>query len=271
MRKSKSKHWDKYKITKSQRGHDKFKESGDKLRTTTRKLREQFELQITTGVKTKPKSVTALEKAEALNTYFSSVFTEENKSIIPTMINNYDGTQISTIEFTPEMAREKIFSLDENKSPGPDHIHPFFVNRLDHVLCIPIAMLFNLSMRSGTNAEQWREAIITAIHQKGVRDLAENYRPTSLTTIIIKLMEPFTRDAILPHMVKNNLFNSNQHVFIPQRNCTTQLLEVRESWYETIEQKGYIDVIYTDIAKAFDYVSHIRLIRKVESYGTTGG
>ena len=66
-------------------------------------------------------------------------------------------------------------------------------------------------------------------------------------------------------MVKNNLFNSNQHGFLPRRNCTTQLLEVIESWYETIEKKGYIDVIYTDFAKAFDSVPHLSLIRKVES------
>ena len=296
LRKSKNKHWNKYKISKSLRDHAKFKESRDKLRTTTRKLREQFELQITAGVKTKPKpfwkyvssrlktrldiptlslpnkekAVTALEKAEALNTYFSSVFTEENKSIIPPTSNNYEGTQISKIEFTPEMVKAKILSLNENKSPGHDNNHPFFLKRLARVLCMPMSMLFNLSMRSGTNAGQWREAIITAIYKKGARDLAENYRPISLTSIIIKFMESFIRDAILPYMVKNNLFNSNQHGFLPRRNCTSQLLEVIESWYETIEKKGYIDVIYTDFAKAFDSVPHLRLIRKVESYGIKG-
>lgn len=83
-------------------------------------------------------------------------------------------------------------------------------------------------------------------------------------------MESFIRDPMLSHMVKNKLFNSNQHGFLPRRNCTTQLLEVIESWYEIIEQKGYIDVIYTDFAKAFDSVPHIRLIRKVESYGIKG-
>ena len=100
-----------------------------------------------------------MEKAEALNTYFSSVFTEENKSIIPPKSNNFEGTQISKIEFTPEMVKAKILHLNENKSPGPDNIHPFFLKSLARVLCMPISMLFNLSMRSGTNAEQWREAI----------------------------------------------------------------------------------------------------------------
>ena len=71
-------------------------------------------------------------------------------------------------------------------------------------------------------------------------------------------------------MVKNKFFNSNQHGFLPRRNCTTQLLEVIESWYETIEKKGYIDVIYTDFAKAFDSVPQLRLIRKIESYGIKG-
>ena len=83
-------------------------------------------------------------------------------------------------------------------------------------------MLFNLSLRSGTNAEQWRGVIITAIYKKGARDLAEHYRPISLTSIIIKFMESFIRNAILPHMVKNNLFNSNQHFYpeeIARRNC----------------------------------------------------
>ena len=120
------------------------------------------------------------------------------------------------------MAKVKILSLNnENTSPGPDNIHPFFLKRLACILCMPISMLFNLSMRSGTNAQQWREATITAIYKKGARDLAENYGPISLTSIIIKL-ESFIRDAILPHMVKNNLFNSNQHGFLPRRNCTTQ-------------------------------------------------
>ena len=132
--------------------------------------------------------------------------------------NNYNGIPLSTIEFTAESVENKLIQLDENKSPGPDQIHPVFAKRLAHVLSTPLAMLFKLSMNSGTVAKQWIYAILTGIYKKGARNLAENYRPISLTSIICKLVESFIRDAILAHMIENNLFTKEQHGFVPRRN-----------------------------------------------------
>ena len=84
-------------------------------------------------------------------------------------------------------------------------------------------------MKTETNVNKWCKAIITAIHKKGPRNLAKNYRPISLTSVICKLMESFIRDAILNHMVRGNLFTNAQHGFVPRRNCSTQLLEAVES------------------------------------------
>ena len=296
LRNLKNKQWKKYIQTKSHQDHNKFKLSRDKLREMTRRLRNELELKLTEDVKTKPKpfwkyvtsrlktrldiptltlpnkqkAITSLQKAEALNTHFSSVFTEENTRDIPAVSKNYNGIPLSTIEFTPELVEKKLLQLDENKSPGPDSIHPVFAKRLAHVLSTPITIILKLSMTSGKNAKQWKEAIVTAIHKKGARDLAENYRPISLTSIISKLMESFIRDAMLGHMNENNLFSKEQHGFVPRRNCSTQLLEAMETWYKIIEEKGCIDIVYTDFAKAFDAVPHKRLIKKVESYGFNG-
>ena len=93
-----------------------------------------------------------------------------------------------------------------------------------------MSILFTLSMKTETNVNKWCEAIITATHKKGPRNLAKNYRPISLTSVICKLMESFIRAAILNHMVRGNLFTNAQHRFIPKRNCSTQLLEAVESW-----------------------------------------
>lgn len=46
-----------------------------------------------------------------------------------------------------------------------------------------------------------------------------------------------------------------------------QLLKVLDNWSDNLEIGGNIDVIYTDLEKAFDKVPHRRLISKLKSYG----
>ena len=78
-------------------------------------------------------------------------------------------------------------------------------------------------------------------------------------------MESIVRDAIVSHMMKHNLLNDDQHGFVPGRDCTTQLLICMEDWTNMIETGEAFDIIYTDFAKAFDSVAHMRLLHKLES------
>ena len=177
----KLKQWNKYKQTKSIADFNIFKISRDQLRSTTRRLRKEFELKLTADIKRKPKpfwkyiksrlktcpdiptlnlsneqqSVTSLEKAVFLNNYFSSVFTEETTENIPEARLQFEGIPLTTVDFSPQTVKEKILKLNENKSPGPDSVHPFFVKKLVNVLCTPISILFTLSMKTETNVNKW--------------------------------------------------------------------------------------------------------------------
>ena len=168
------------------------------------------------------------------------------------------------------MVREKIQGLKPGKSPGPDGWHPFSLKKLCDNIKVPLAVLFQKSLRDGVVPSQWLEASVTAIHKKGLKNIFENYRAVSITSIICKLMESIVRDKIVGHMVKNNLFSDKQHGFVPSRNCVTNLLMCMEIWTKFLEKGLPIDIVYTDFAKAFDRVPHQRLLRKIRNNGIIG-
>ena len=71
-------------------------------------------------------------------------------------------------------------------------------------------------------------------------------------------------------MKSNKLISNKQFGFIGGRSTTLQLLRVIDEWTEILDNGGSIDVIYFDFMKAFDKVSHSRLILKLKSYGIGG-
>ena len=111
---------------------------------------------------------------------------------------------------------------------------------------------------------------MTALFKSGDRQLPENYRPISLTSVVCKLMERIIRNEIVSHMESNNLFAEEHYGFIAGRSCTTQLLEFMEEITEALDRGDDVDVIYLDFAKAFDKIPHQRLLAKLHGYGIQG-
>ena len=116
----------------------------------------------------------------------------------------------------------------------------------------------------------WKTSNITPIQNKGSRTAVGNYRPVSLTSVVVKVMESIIRDHLLDHMMKNKSFCDAEHGFDPGRSCMTQLLVVIELWREMLDSGDPVDAIYLDFSKAFDIVPHQRLFNKVKTYGVVG-
>ena len=70
----------------------------------------------------------------------------------------------------------------------------------------------------------------------------------------------------MAHFKINNLFSNKQFGFIKGRSTTLQLLQILDRWTELLENGGQIDVVYTNLEKAFDKIPHKRLISKLFSY-----
>ncbi len=169
------------------------------------------------------------------------------------------------------MVKKKLDNLKQNKSPGNDNHHPRVLQEVKDLLLKPITCLFQKSLLEGFLPESWREANITPIYKnKGTRSHPTNYRPVSLTSIICKLLDSLIKDAVLDHLIENNLLYTYQHAFIGKRSFSTNLLEVLNICTKLIEDEETVDAIYLDFPKAFDSVPHRRLIEKCKMLGITG-
>jgi len=92
----------------------------------------------------------------------------------------------------------------------------------------------------------------------------------SLTSIVCKLLESIIRDKITEHLDQNKLIKPSQHGFVKHRSCQTNLLEFMEIVTEAVDQGDAVDLVYLDFSKAFDKVSHQKLILKLKSHGISG-
>ena len=208
-------------------------------------------------------------KADILQQQFLSVFAKESPDNVPKLPPR-TLAKIAQLTITEMKVMEKLQSLNPYKSYGPDYIHARLLKELAAILAGPITALFNLTLKTGKIPEDWKKAIISPIFKKGSKHLASNYRPISLTSVLCKILESFVRDVLLRHLIDNNLLSKKQHGFINGRSTVTQLLNYLDKCAQSVSKGKVVDAIYLDFEKAFDTVSHRRLIGKLESYGVEG-
>ncbi len=86
---------------------------------------------------------------------------------------------------TPEVVASKINNMKEKKSPGVDGVSPKILKETLDQISMPLAHVFNMSLQEGSVHLEWKEANIITLFKKGSRNKSVNYRPVSLTSVIL--------------------------------------------------------------------------------------
>jgi hypothetical protein len=201
---------------------------------------------------------------------FSKVFTRESVAGTPKLDFPRNTTAITDIEFSEELVLEKLRGLDKTKSPGPDRITASVLKTCADILCRPLSMLFGQSFDSGVLPSDWRTAIICPIFKKGDKFDPGDYRPVSLTSLVVKIMESIIYDTTIKFLVKHHVIPDNQHGFMPGKSITSNLLCCLSDWTKLLDLGRPLDVVYFDFAKAFDRVPRKLLLFKLQHIGIRG-
>lgn len=202
-----------------------------------------------------------------LNDQFISVFVNEDNTGLPEFPLRTTETISSKYLVTAGDVKERLKRLNSTKSAGPDDVKAIVLKEAAASLAVPFSAIFQKSLESGETPAAWREAYITPLYKKGSRLVAANYRPVSLTSIACKIMEGIIKDRIYRHMHSLKLISPEQHGFVRQKSCTTNLLESVDLITKALSERRGVDVVYLDFAKAFDTVPHQRLMLKLSAYG----
>ena len=103
----------------------------------------------------------------------------------------------------------------------------------------------------------------------GDRTIPRNYRPNSLTSVIIKIPERIFRKQIVVFLISKGYFNPTQHGFRGGRSCLAALLNVFEDIMHLMSGGNSFDMVYLDFAKAFDKDDH-GVLHILNTLGITG-
>jgi hypothetical protein len=217
------------------------------------------------------------EIVKILNNQFKSVFEKDNGDIpdvssIREQVNEknrvcgeYEWGDLTNIKC--EIILEKIKKLNEFKAFGVDKVSNAVLKNCAEAFIKPLKLIFDISLKTGEVPREWKEANVTPLFKKGCKLERSNYRPVSLTSTICKILESIIRDKVMKYMQLKRLIDPGQHGFVPNKACVTNLLETLDIITDAVKNGKSVDLVLLDFAKAFDKVSHAKLIQKLEAYG----
>lgn len=146
-------------------------------------------------------------------------------------------------------------------STGPDCIPNAFLayaESLAHFL----TKIFNESLLSVSLHPDWLTARIVPINKTRDRLLVGNYHLTFLTCSSCKLIKHIVQNHVLQILNTNSALRPCQHGFRRRFSTVAQLTAVH-TFSAILGNSGQVDVLHLDFSKAFNKVTHDKLLLKL--------
>lgn len=127
-------------------------------------------------------------------------------------------------------------------------------------LANPLSVLVNRCFEEAYFPDELKLAKIIPAYKKGDKEDHNNYRPIAILSAVSEIFESLVRTRIVSFLEKNSLLSDKQHGFGKNRSTTSALVQMMEFFVEALDNSEEAVLTCMDLSKAFDCVSHSKLL-----------
>ncbi|CAK1585636.1 unnamed protein product [Parnassius mnemosyne] len=219
---------------------------------------------------------------ETFNNYFLTIGTELANNIHPKyhtssvhtlMYKNTYQHNITLSELEPCSVKEVlkiINNINNHTSTGIDGISPKALKCIKNVIATDLTNCINKCLSNGLFPDSLKIAKVSPIHKSGPKTDPSNYRPISVLPVISKVFEKVIYKRLNEYFNAKNFFIEQQYGFRSKSNTLSAAIDVVTKIKTNIDRKHVCLGIFIDLKKAFDTVSHSKLLQKLNNIGITG-
>ena len=190
----------------------------------------------------------------------------------PVDLDDLEGSRYPTQlpcqdEVSEEDITKVVWRLKPDKAPGNDEITNRVVKLAIRVIGKQVARLFTACLRLGYHPRAFRTAVTVVLRKPGKPDYSDPaaYRPIALLNTLGKVLESIVAGRISTLAERYSLLPDEQYGARPGRSTEDALLNLQETiqaeW--TRAPRAVISILALDVSKAFDRVSHERLLHNL--------
>ena len=199
-----------------------------------------------------------------LTSQFCSSFNEDVAQLLPL------SDQKWSFKITAEAVYEQLSKLQCGKATGPDLVPTRLLKIGASFLCHPLAAIFNASIVHKEFPACFKVAHVCPIPKTSDPQISD-FRPISLLSPLSKIFERLVLVNIKRELVA--VYGPDQHAYRPLGSTTTALVDICDQVTAALDMKNvsHINMFCLDLSKAFDKLSHNRLINYLSAQGINHG
>lgn len=130
----------------------------------------------------------------------------------------------------------------------------------------PLTFLINNCIQQGVFPDILKITKVHPIFKKGSKEEIGNYRPVAIVPVFSKIIEVIIGKQLMNYLECNNLLCKEQFGFRKGLATTHAIISLVDKVLDCYENKDFAAVTFCDLSKAFDRVSHDKLLQKLEYY-----